>query len=105
MIYIKEAEIRTYGTYLRVFFQIPITMSDNFKIELNDKSYYFMVDRLKAVDYDPYTVEAYLTQIGFRNHINKEPDFNIRDLIGANLIKVEDKKELEEIYNKGETNG
>ena len=102
MIVIREAEISAYGTTLKVESQDKITVSDHFKIELNDKSYYFAIIRLKAVGFDPYTTEATLTQIGFSNHINKEPNFDVRDLINSDLVKVTDEEELKNIFKKGE---
>lgn len=102
MIVIREAEIRTYGTYLKVESQNLITMSDNFKINLNDKTYYFMVERVKILDCDSFVIESLLTQIGFSNHINKEPNFDVRDLINSDLVKITDEEELKNIYKKGE---
>lgn len=105
MIVIREAEIASYGTTLKVESQDRIVKGDYFKVANSDKSYYFETIRLKAVGFDPYTTEATLTQIGFSNHINKEPNFDVRDLINSDLVKVTDEEELKNIFKKGETNG
>lgn len=102
MIVIREAEISTYGTTLKVESQDKITTSDRFKVELNGKAYYFAIIRLKSVDFDPFTTEASLTQVGFSNHINKEPNFDVRGLINSDLVKVTDEEELKNIFKKGE---
>jgi len=102
MIVIREAEISTYGTTLKVESQDKIVKGDHFKVEINSKLYYFETIKVKTVDFDLFTVEATLTQVGFSNHINKEPNFDIRDLINSDLVKVTDEEELKYIFKKGE---
>jgi len=102
VIIIKEVDICTYGASIEIESHDKITNNDKFKIELNGKNYYFAVSRLKCYDYDEFTVNATLNQVGFKDHINKEPDLDIRDFMRVDLIKVEDEKELEQIFKKGE---
>jgi len=102
MIILREAEISTYGATLKVESQDSIVKGDHFKVEINGKSYYFETIKAKAVDFDPFTIESTLTQVGFSNHINKEPNFDVRDLINSDLIKVTDEEELKNIFKKGE---